>query len=275
MYKPKFSIVPNQNQLRTEDQYSFYGKIQHGYHVAEENLVWILHRIWTNLRKPWVAFKYQFHRYTFGLFQEVQLSWQGKMVVVALGVVVLHKSGYINSSKNSDGFFLLNDHTSSLGLSSLAPTPAGSMSEREVREYVQRFGKVAVTEMHEYGVPASISMAQGLIESASGNSTLAKENNNHFGIKCFDHKCPKGHCVNRTDDSHKDFFRNYSTAWESWRAHSQMLSRGRYQALHRNETDFKRWAYGLQSAGYATEGDYANLLIEIIERYELNRLDEM
>ena len=125
MYKPKFSIVPNQNQLRTEDQSFFYGRLQHGYHVAEESLGWILNRIWTNLRKPWVAFKYQFHRYTFGLFQEVQLSWQGKVVVVALSVVVLHKSGYLDTSKNHDGFFLFNDRSTSLGLSSLAPTPAG------------------------------------------------------------------------------------------------------------------------------------------------------
>ena len=88
--------------------------------------------------------------------------------------------------------------------------------------------------MEKYGIPASISLAQGLIESRAGSSKLAVNNNNHFGIKCFSRHCRKGHCTNFTDDTHKDFFRKFPSPWESWRAHSQLLSSGRYTKLRKN-----------------------------------------
>ncbi|MBU6342692.1 MAG: glucosaminidase domain-containing protein, partial [Bacteroidetes bacterium] len=98
-------------------------------------------------------------------------------------------------------------------------------------------------------------------------------NNNHFGIKCFSRKCKKGHCSNFTDDTHKDFFRIFNNPWESWRAHSQMISSGRYAKLKKFGFDYKRWARGLQSIGYATDPNYADKLIGVIEKYELNRYD--
>jgi flagellum-specific peptidoglycan hydrolase FlgJ len=83
------------------------------------------------------------------------------------------------------------------------------------RSYIRRFAHVARAEMDQYGIPASITLAQGLLESQAGNSPLAKEANNHFGIKCFSKRCKKGHCRNFSDDHHKDFFRTYPSAWES------------------------------------------------------------
>ena len=140
--------------------------------------------------------------------------------------------------------------------------------------YVKRFRKVAQAEMRKYGIPASITLAQGLIESNAGESRLTKLNNNHFGMKCFSKKCNKGHCSNFNDDSHKDFFRKYETAWHSFRAHSLLLLNKRYRRLFRLKlTDYKGWATGLQKAGYATDPKYAQKLIHIIEELQLYQYD--
>lgn len=140
--------------------------------------------------------------------------------------------------------------------------------------YVKRFAKVAIGEMNKFGIPASIKLAQGLLESQAGESILATKNNNHFGIKCFSKSCKKGHCRNFSDDSHKDFFKVYPSAWESYRAHSLFLQNKRYELLHTTASNYKEWAVGLQKAGYATDKEYANKLIRLIENLELYRYDK-
>ena len=137
--------------------------------------------------------------------------------------------------------------------------------------YIKRFAKVAKEEMHKYGIPASIKLAQGLLETNAGNSKLATNNNNHFGIKCFSKKCQKGHCSNFSDDSHKDFFRKFDTAWASYRAHSELLQNQRYR--HLKGEDYKTWAYGLSKAGYATDPAYGDKLIDLIEDLQLYAYD--
>ena len=129
--------------------------------------------------------------------------------------------------------------------------------------------------MEKYGIPASIILAQGLIETNAGESRLSVRNNNHFGMKCFSKKCRKGHCSNFTDDSHKDFFRKYKTAWESYRAHSHLLNAKRYRHLKKLGTkDYKGWAKGLRKAGYATDKRYAEKLINLIETLRLDKFDQ-
>ncbi|MEM6964258.1 MAG: glucosaminidase domain-containing protein [Bacteroidota bacterium] len=149
-------------------------------------------------------------------------------------------------------------------------------SKRKKQEtYVERFAKIAQAEMKKYGIPASITLAQGLIETNAGDSRLAKQNNNHFGMKCFSKKCRKGHCSNFTDDTHKDFFRKYKSSWESYRAHSQLLMGKRYRHLKKLGTkNYKDWARGLKKAGYATDRRYAEKLINIIEELRLQRFDQ-
>ncbi len=137
--------------------------------------------------------------------------------------------------------------------------------------YVKRFAKVAKEEMHKYGIPASIKLAQGLLETNAGDSKLATTNNNHFGIKCFSKKCHKGHCSNFSDDTHKDFFRKFETAWASYRAHSELLQNKRY--IHLKGADYKTWAYGLSKAGYATDPAYGDKLVALIEGLELYAYD--
>ena len=140
--------------------------------------------------------------------------------------------------------------------------------------YVKRFKTTAVSEMKKYGIPASITLAQGILESNAGISRLADDNNNHFGLKCFSKSCEKGHCSNYHDDDHKDFFRKFDTAWESYRAHSLLLTGKRYRHLSQlKTTDYKNWAKGLQKAGYATSPTYARDLVQIIEALDLHKYD--
>jgi flagellum-specific peptidoglycan hydrolase FlgJ len=141
--------------------------------------------------------------------------------------------------------------------------------------YIQRFAPVAQAEMRKYGIPASIILAQALLESNAGQSKLTQKTNNHFGMKCFSKNCRKGHCSNFTDDSHKDFFLSYGNAWASYRDHSNFLKNNkRYRKLFTNEaTDYKSWARGLAKAGYATDKLYANKLIALIETLELDQYD--
>ncbi len=140
--------------------------------------------------------------------------------------------------------------------------------------YVKRFSNLAQGEQSTYGIPASIILAQGLLESDAGESPLSAEANNHFGIKCFSRSCRRGHCRNFTDDSHKDFFRVFPTAWESYRSHSLLLQGARYRGLKKlGDENYAAWARGLSKAGYATDKKYAEKLIHLIEDLELYQYD--
>lgn len=140
-------------------------------------------------------------------------------------------------------------------------------------DYIERYRDIAIAEMNTYGIPASIKLAQALLESGNGNSYLAREANNHFGIKCGG--VWKGRSVVRSDDNPNDCFRVYSSPEQSFRDHSEFLLRKRYEKLFRlSKNDYKGWARGLKEAGYATNPRYPQLLIDLIERYELYRYDK-
>lgn len=149
-----------------------------------------------------------------------------------------------------------------------------SVAQKQTRaEYIERYKAIAVQHMEYYGIPASIKMAQGILESESGNSRLAREANNHFGIKCktgWD-----GLKIYHDDDEKGECFRGYETAEDSWQDHSDFLNTGqRYQFLFDlPPTDYKAWAQGLKDAGYATNPRYPELLIQVIEENKLYLLD--
>lgn len=145
--------------------------------------------------------------------------------------------------------------------------------QKIVDDYIKRHKGIAKAEEEKFGIPAAITLAQGLLESDAGGSRLARNNNNHFGIKCFSTTCTKGHCVNYTDDTHKDFFRNYESAWGSFRGHSLLLQKPRYASLYKlKKSDYKGWANGLRKAGYATDKRYGEKLITIIEILNLDEI---
>ena len=154
------------------------------------------------------------------------------------------------------------------------PSPAPSMPKLgspQPEKYVQKYLPLAKELWAKYKIPVAITLAQGIIESRSGTSKLAVENNNHFGMKCFAKNCRKGHCTNHTDDTHKDFFRKFKTVRECFLERGKLLSSGRYAKLKKHGRDYRKWAYGLKSVGYATDPNYAQTLIRTIERYGLNK----
>jgi len=142
-------------------------------------------------------------------------------------------------------------------------------------QYIEQYKDIAIREMKRMGVPAAITLAQGLLETESGNSDLVKKSNNHFGIKCKNNWSGNG--VSHDDDLRGECFRTYKNAEESYRDHSNFL-RGsdRYAFLFTlNPADYKGWAYGLKKAGYATNPKYPAVLIKHIEQYNLQQYSEM
>ncbi|MDB5032306.1 glucosaminidase domain-containing protein [Mucilaginibacter sp.] len=141
-----------------------------------------------------------------------------------------------------------------------------------VASYIDRFKTIAIQEMNLYGIPASITLAQGLFESGYGNGDLARIANNHFGIKCTSDW--KGKSYYKDDDQQNDCFRVYDKAEDSYRDHSEFLKRKRYAALFElDKNDYQGWANGLKQAGYATNPKYPQLLIGVIEKYHLDQYD--
>ena len=151
--------------------------------------------------------------------------------------------------------------------------PLGLLAQSAQEKYIEKYSAVAVEEMLRSGVPASITLAQGLLESGAGLSKLASEGNNHFGIKC--HKGWTGPSMRADDDKRNECFRKYASAAESFRDHSDFLRyRDRYKFLFDLDlTDYEGWAYGLKQAGYATDPKYAGKLIKYIQDYKLYEYD--
>jgi len=140
-----------------------------------------------------------------------------------------------------------------------------------VLQYIYTYKKTAIEESKLFNIPTSIILAQGILESNSGKSSLSKKYNNHFGVKYR----KKGKYVIYADDTPKDKFQVYKSAWYSYRDHSKLLISSRYKHLTKlKKTDYKSWARGLQKAGYATNKNYAKILIQIIEQYNLTKYDK-
>ena len=160
-----------------------------------------------------------------------------------------------------------------LAFAALIPFFASAQSLQE--QYIEKYSEIAVQEMLRSGVPASITLAQGILESGAGQSRLAKEGNNHFGIKC--HKGWTGRSIRHDDDARNECFRVYDDADQSFRDHSDFIRyRDRYKFLFDlDRTDYKAWAYGLKQAGYATDPKYPAKLIKYIEDYNLSRFDNV
>ena len=155
----------------------------------------------------------------------------------------------------------------------LAATTRVKVTTAMVLEYIEKYKEIAKKDMIDYGIPASITLGQGILESGAGTGPLSIQANNHFGIKC--HKEWNGPSVNYDDDTEQECFRKYSEPNESYRDHSLFLtSRERYSKLFKLEKDdYKSWAQGLKDAGYATDVAYPTKLIGLIERYQLQKYD--
>lgn len=179
------------------------------------------------------------------------------------------KSAYTNGGNDANLF----DNVSIFVSPERAEAAVVKSKKDKCWEYVRRFITIAKTEKQKFGIPISITLAQGLLESDAGESRLTRSANNHFGVKTFNKRVP--HVVMK-DDSPTDKFKKYDSAWESYRDHSLLLMRDHYKPLqYLSKTDYVSWAKGLQKAGYATDPQYAAKLIRIIENLQLFKLDEV
>ena len=143
---------------------------------------------------------------------------------------------------------------------------------QKYQQYINQYKDIAIEQMQRWGIPASITLAQGLFESGAGQSRLAVKGNNHFGIKCNGWD---GRKIYQDDDTDGECFRAYESVYQSYEDHSRFLANGkRYASLFNYETtDYRAWAKGLKAAGYATNPQYANKLIELIQLYKLYQYD--
>ena len=241
--------------------------------------------------RPYYQHYWQETRFT---LRRLQLPW-GKIAIGAACVLLLLRSGSFGfhfktpfgrqtqyasieeytTALVAEGSAIDNTASNKNGATSnsLAPATTAELRDADNRLYIQAYAATAVAEMHRTQIPASISMAQAIVESRAGKGRLAQAVHNHFGIKCFSRSCKRGHCQNFEDDSHKDFFRAFAAPTDSWRAHSTFLQGARYQNLFTYGKDYKKWAQGLQQKGYATADNYSKTLISIIDKYQLYNLD--
>ena len=157
----------------------------------------------------------------------------------------------------------------------LVATSTITTTKNTIEDYITLYAPLAVESMKNYGIPASIKLAQGILESGSGNGTLCRTANNHFGIECKEEWT--GESVAHTDDAPDECFRKYPSALDSYNDHSEFLAnRSFYRNLFTlDKSDYKAWANGLKKAGYATDPRYPQKLISIIERYKLYEYDRI
>ncbi len=280
------TISTNRRQQRPVSEYSLGKPL--GSIAKDPSLDSLFRQLWLGLRRKFTALGFQFQQRTGVLFQKRVVLNAGLVCAVVFVYFHLDDARTIDDqviTPAAQGVGITFDESAPVEYSGSKPNKAAKrkneaapVSRNELTPemtigYINRFKNIAVKEMNKYGIPASISLAQGLIESRAGTSKLAVSNNNHFGMKCFSRNCKKGHCSNFTDDTHKDFFRKYGSATESWEAHSRLISTGRYAKLKKYGRDYRKWAYGLKSIGYATDRTYAEKLIGMIERYDLYKYD--
>ncbi|UFH47776.1 glucosaminidase domain-containing protein [Flavobacterium galactosidilyticum] len=187
------------------------------------------------------------------------------------------RSSKKNSTRNSTS---TRSSTSSLAKKNnesevIVSTSKTTVTTDIIRLYIYQFKDVAMSNMKNYGIPASIILAQGILESGAGKGDLASRSNNHFGIKC--HAGWTGESVRHDDDAAQECFRKYDNPSESFKDHALFLTgRSRYAKLFTlSKSDYKAWARGLRAAGYATDPKYPDKLISYIERYGLNEYDNM
>jgi hypothetical protein len=184
------------------------------------------------------------------------------VALLSLGSCSAHKSAISNRQASKNNQSIQQSHKDAI---------ANYQSYTSL-QYIDRFKAIAIQEMNLYGIPASITLAQGLYESGSGNSELAKVANNHFGIKCNSGWTGKSYF--KDDDNHNDCFRVYDSPEDSYRDHSNFLKRKNYAHLFElDKNDYQGWAYGLKAAGYATNPKYPQLIIGIIQKYNLDQYD--
>ncbi len=238
----------------------------------------LLRNILKSFRKPWMAAKAAMYRNPVTQPVLKQSTWLPLVLILVGGVVLMYKDLNFNFNLTSSGGGAGLVNSASSGVASQAVSYEGGVlfSENQAQKnkrYIQTYSSLAVSEMNAYGIPASVKLGLALIESQAGERSAATLYNNHFAIKCFSRKCKKGHCGNLEEAGHKSFFRKYENIENGWRAHSLMLTTGKYRDLAKVK-NYQTWATALLEKGYFETQSQAKQLISVIESYRLNQLDK-
>lgn len=229
-------------------------------------------QIWQKIQKVLTAINFSLHHITFGFFENMRLPWLKIGVVAIVAFVLLQKDLHFQihmkaplGGEQHAQQERAKSATEQLGLTSSlslldaakASLLVSNLDSDATETYIKRFGKIAITEQQKYKIPASVKMAMAIVESEAGTSNYTKQTNNHFGQRMKDMQ--------------------FNTAWENWRAHSQSVTsdQSKFKVLLRYGNDYKSWAKGLKELGYSSIKNYDELLINLIEKYEMQRMDNM
>ena len=275
----RYNIKEKQNAQQNGPKGSRYGLNSRNYHMTEgremytlADIEWslLIKKLLYSLKKLYIAIKYQFYRLTSGIFDGLTLPWF-KIGLAVLAIFILTKKDIqfsINMKSPLSGFTKDDaTQTSNINEFGLAQPIAmknsgkkatalpaiDDLDETRIKSYIKRFSKVATAEMEKFGIPASVKMAQGILESWAGEHPASVQTNNHFGLPLSG--------------------QSYDSAWENWRSHS-LLIKEQYAELYNAGHSYKKWAKGLKQSGYHTDKRYDKKLIDLIERYQLYLLDE-
>ncbi len=216
-----------------------------------------------------------YHQYHMLIFLKNEIHYMKQSLLALITFSILWSScSLLKKEQKSAPLTQITKPAEPVKNSDKVSTTNSSSIKTPAESYIERYKNIAIAEMNGSGIPASITLAQGILESGSGNSKLAKEANNHFGIKCATEW--KGETVLQDDDNKDDCFRVYKSPEESFRDHTEFLKRKRYASLFElDKNDYRGWANGLKTAGYATNPRYAELLISLVERDDLSRFDRI
>jgi flagellum-specific peptidoglycan hydrolase FlgJ len=266
---------PNTTFFKSENKLSSYRE-----KYAQISWKQLLIKIWIAARVPFVAAKYQILTRVRNYLRTQPFPWLKVALVFLLVYVYFKKDLKFNINMGAPTTALSDANPNNVTALSIAQSSIPKKASRKsiitqlpnenVQAYINRFSKVALVEMNKYKIPASIKMGQAILASHAGKNTLAQQYNNHFAITCEG----GDNCNSYQTAAHHALVRTYQSAWESWRAHSLLLSTPTYNHLKRYGNNYKNWAHGLAESGYGNEAYYGAELIECIEKYELYKLDK-
>jgi len=276
---PKVEIKETKSKSQRDNTYSLntYKKM-----YAEISWKQLLLKILVALRVPLISAKHQFLTYIKNYWRTRPFPWFRVALALLFVYVFFQKDMRFNINMGTPPAILSqeeNGASSKLTMGGFATNASYSakkvgkvqLNEVDVEAYIKRFTKVALVEMNKFGVPASIKMGQAILASHAGKNSLALQYNNHFATTCNGgENCQDLRIGNQTAK-----INTYQSAWESWRSHSQLLSASTYAHLKAYNKNYKKWAQGLEDAGYGNATNYSQQLIQVIETYQLYKLDSL
>jgi len=276
---PKIEVKEKDSQTQTNNNFSI-----HSYKKMYAEISWkqLLLKILGSLRVPFIAAKHQFITYIKNYWQTKPFPWFRVALALLFVYVFFQKDMRFNINMGTPPAILSqeeNGASSKLTMGGFATNTSYStkqastiqLNEVAVEAYIKRFTKVALVEMNKFGVPASIKMGQAILASHAGKNSLAQQYNNHFATTCNG----GANCQDIRIGNQTAMVNTYQSAWESWRSHSQLLSSSTYAHLKAYNKNYKKWAKGLESAGYGNANNYSQQLIQVIEMYQLYKLDNL